>query len=87
MISLFVKQLFAQLNRGFMPYAVILGHTILGTILVYTTPRSNLAFLTLITSFFSLYWFKTDTRFKRSEERRVGKECRWLCRSRWSPYH
>ena len=24
---------------------------------------------------------------ERSEERRVGKECRALCRSRWSPYH
>ena len=23
----------------------------------------------------------------RSEERRVGKECLRLCRSRWSPYH
>ena len=23
----------------------------------------------------------------RSEERRVGKECDTLCRSRWSPYH
>src|SRR5216117_4533888 len=23
----------------------------------------------------------------RSEERRVGKECPSLCRSRWSPYH
>ena len=23
----------------------------------------------------------------RSEERRVGKECCALCRSRWSPYH
>ena len=22
-----------------------------------------------------------------SEERRVGKECRTVCRSRWSPYH
>ena len=28
-----------------------------------------------------------DTRTWRSEERRVGKECLWLCRSRWSPYH
>jgi biopolymer transport protein ExbD len=31
-----------------------------------------------------------ETRAKameRSEERRVGKECRRLCRSRWSPYH
>ena len=24
---------------------------------------------------------------ERSEERRVGKECRIGCRSRWSPYH
>ena len=23
----------------------------------------------------------------RSEERRVGKECFLMCRSRWSPYH
>ena len=26
-------------------------------------------------------------RLQRSEERRVGKECERLCRSRWSPYH
>ena len=26
-------------------------------------------------------------RIERSEERRVGKECRIGCRSRWSPYH
>ena len=24
---------------------------------------------------------------QRSEERRVGKECLFRCRSRWSPYH
>jgi transcriptional antiterminator RfaH len=28
-----------------------------------------------------------DAIYQRSEERRVGKECRRLCRSRWSPYH
>ena len=28
-----------------------------------------------------------DRRDDRSEERRVGKECRLTCRSRWSPYH
>jgi hydrogenase small subunit len=28
-----------------------------------------------------------ERRAHRSEERRVGKECRRLCRSRWSPYH
>ncbi len=25
--------------------------------------------------------------YTRSEERRVGKECASMCRSRWSPYH
>ena len=30
---------------------------------------------------------KTAKRKRRSEERRVGKECRIGCRSRWSPYH
>ena len=28
-----------------------------------------------------------DQERKRSEERRVGKECVSTCRSRWSPYH
>ena len=28
-----------------------------------------------------------EAAIKRSEERRVGKECAGLCRSRWSPYH
>ena len=28
-----------------------------------------------------------DLREGRSEERRVGKECGYQCRSRWSPYH
>ena len=27
------------------------------------------------------------TNIRRSEERRVGKECSLTCRSRWSPYH
>ena len=27
------------------------------------------------------------TKQERSEERRVGKECASMCRSRWSPYH
>src|SRR3546814_5994414 len=30
---------------------------------------------------------KTPARVRRSEERRVGKECVSTCRSRWSPYH
>src|SRR3546814_2102255 len=32
-------------------------------------------------------YFLQDYRAKRSEERRVGKECVSTCRSRWSPYH
>ena len=31
-------------------------------------------------------WFLT-VGYLRSEERRVGKECKSVCRSRWSPYH
>ena len=31
--------------------------------------------------------FRVTAPLVRSEERRVGKECRPLCRSRWSPYH
>jgi tetratricopeptide (TPR) repeat protein len=33
------------------------------------------------------YWMAYALGRYRSEERRVGKECRRLCRSRWSPYH
>ena len=64
MAPLFFKALLEKLNRGFWPYIVILSHTILGTSLVYSTPRSNVAFLVLITSLFSLYYFKADSRFK-----------------------
>jgi branched-chain amino acid transport system permease protein len=64
MISLATRQLFDRLNNGIWPYAIILAHTIIGTALVYSTPRSTLAFLVLITSFFSLYYFKTNIRFK-----------------------
>src|SRR3546814_11675182 len=30
---------------------------------------------------------EANVSLKRSEERRVGKECVSTCRSRWSPYH
>ena len=32
-------------------------------------------------------WLLRALRDARSEERRVGKECLSVCRSRWSPYH
>ena len=65
---------------------------------VITTPRTPLPWINYLGSeaFFSLvshtaggYSFYKDaklrriTRYRRSEERRVSKECR----SRWSPYH
>src|SRR3546814_14000754 len=32
-------------------------------------------------------WTDLRAALRRSEERRVGKECVSTCRSRWSPYH
>ena len=32
-------------------------------------------------------WLAYSGSLRRSEERRVGKECGYQCRSRWSPYH
>jgi branched-chain amino acid transport system permease protein len=53
-----------RMEQGIVPYILILAHMALGTALVYISPRSNLAFLVLITSFFSLYSFNADRRFK-----------------------
>ncbi len=64
MISLFLKELFDKLNQGRWPYLIIIGHILAGSLLVYTQPRSNLAFLVLMTSFLSLYFFKAGSRFK-----------------------
>src|SRR3546814_10616796 len=36
---------------------------------------------------FGLRPYAVPARGKRSEARRVGKECVSTCRSRWSPYH
>ena len=36
---------------------------------------------------FRALWIQRIGAAARSEERRVGKECRTVCRSRWSPYH
>ena len=40
----------------------------------------------VIMAYLGFNWFAEDQK-ARSEERRVGKECVFLCRSRWSPYH
>src|SRR3546814_11047673 len=36
---------------------------------------------------FLAYSSPAEFKHRRSEERRVGKECVSTCRSRWSPYH
>ena len=41
----------------------------------------------ILTKFGTELHLDTAQRPDRSEERRVGKECVSLCRSRWSPYH
>lgn len=64
MISLFLKDLFNRVNQGRWPYLIVIGHILAGSLLVYTQPRSNLAFLVLMTSFMSLYFFTTSLRFK-----------------------
>ena len=35
----------------------------------------------------SCFYYGARPLLMRSEERRVGKECASMCRSRWSPYH
>ena len=60
MVSSLIHSILKKLDLGPAPYIIVLGHMVLGSGLVYLYPRSNLAFLVLITSFFSLYHFKTD---------------------------
>ena len=64
MMSQLLATLIRRLNRGILPYLIILGHIAVGTVLVYISPRSNLAFLVLISSLYSLYAFEADRRFK-----------------------
>ena len=59
----------------------VLFFTILFIPCTVTSFNLIIIFLRLLRAFF-LICLRT-----RSEERRVGKECLRLCRSRWSPYH
>ena len=58
------KEVFDKLNQGVVGYVVILLHVVAGSYLVYSQPRSNLAFLVFISSLLSLYFFRADNRFK-----------------------
>ncbi len=59
-----IKDLTKNIQRGVWPYVIMLTHVLVGTILVYLNPRSIIAFLILVTSFFSLYRLNADIRFK-----------------------
>ena len=61
---------------------------------VMLTDGTTLPFVTNLSDFAGLpgrtiagIAIKVNKGTVRSEERRVGKECRIGCRSRWSPYH
>ena len=58
------QKLIKTAQQGYWPYVITLVHIILGTVLVYVNPRSNIAFLVLVTSFFSLYSLNTKNLFK-----------------------
>ena len=49
--------------------------------------RDEAAFATLLDSWSRGMLRAARAYVARSEERRVGKECCLVCRSRWSPYH
>jgi len=64
MAKISLKTVTQALQQGAWPYLISVVHLLLGTILVYSSPRSIFAFLILLSSFFSLYYFKTNFRFK-----------------------
>src|SRR5512143_1888338 len=64
MVRTTLKTLAQTLHHGVWPYIISVAHLLLGTVLVYNSPRSIIAFLVLLSSFGSLYYFKTSFRFK-----------------------
>jgi serine/threonine protein kinase len=78
-------------HRGLRPAVVILTHE--GPVIV---PRVADACVAQVVRVYLCrldrpehfpFGYTPPEEIRRSEERRVGKECRRLCRSRWSPYH
>ena len=56
-------------------------------IAMVVTPKSGSVWAHIVNLTNTSDWFRPSDFRSRSEERRVGKECLRLCRSRWSPYH
>lgn len=59
-----LSTLWQNAQKGYTPYLLTLAHMLIGTVLVYQSPRSIIAFLILISSLLTLYMTKGDTRFK-----------------------
>ncbi len=59
-----VKSVLQGLQQGAWPYIITVLHLIIGTVWVYSSPRSIIAFLVLLSSFGSVYYFQSAIRFK-----------------------
>ncbi len=59
-----LNTLWQKAQNGYTPYILVLAHMFIGAVLVYQSPRSIFAFLILLSSLFTLYVIKSDTRFK-----------------------
>jgi branched-chain amino acid transport system permease protein len=60
----FFSNLYTNMNSGRWPYVVTFGILIAGTLLVYFSPRSLLAFMLLLTCPLALYFLKMENRVK-----------------------
>lgn len=58
------NRLLEMAQQGRWPYILTLAHFLLGTLWVYFSPRSNIAFLILLSSLGTLYALNTNRRFK-----------------------
>ncbi|HAE60075.1 MAG TPA: branched-chain amino acid ABC transporter permease [Anaerolineae bacterium] len=60
-----LKSVLAKLKQQwYLPYFLILVHIVIGSSLVYASPRSTIAFLFLLTALLSIYYFKVKPVFK-----------------------
>lgn len=59
-----LRDRFAGISQGPFAYILIFLHVLIGTVMVYESPRSKIAFLVFVSSFYSIYALKTRTNFK-----------------------
>ena len=81
------------------PVVASAGRALLHATLLRSVPRANSVLKTppesvrlvfsepVVPELSQIALVRRDSLNTRSEERRVGKECLAVCRSRWSPYH